>query len=145
MNLLIINSVFMCFRIPICRVLGWGFVVWTADVTHRHFHHPTFMPNKVSPKHSRLRSFRETSPLCKSVGNRRNWWHHGCQSWTLWFVSRKAICFVHAFFYRLRAWNMISGLKKFLPEISAASQSGFYFFQCLMTKRRMRGTCCSRF
>ena len=49
------------------------------------------------------------------------------------------------FFYGLRAWNMISGLKKFLPEISAASQSGFYFFQCLMTKRRMRGTCCSRF
>ena len=28
---------------------------------------------------------------------------------------------------------MISGLKTFLPEISAASQSGFYFFQCLMT------------
>ena len=58
----------------------------------QHFHHLTFLPRKVSPKPSRLRSFRETSPLCKSVGNRRNWWHHGCQSWTLWFVSRKAIC-----------------------------------------------------
>ena len=61
MNLLIVNSVFMCFRIPICHVLDWGFVVWTADVTHRHFHHLTFLPRKVSPKRSRLRSFRETS------------------------------------------------------------------------------------
>ena len=93
MNLLIVHSVFMCFRIPICRVLGWGFVVLPADVTHRHFHHLTFLPRKVSPKPSRLRSFRETIiPLCKSAGNRRNWWHHGCQSWTLRFVKRKVIC-----------------------------------------------------
>ena len=89
---------------PLCwetsnQQLGWWLIiVWTADVTHRQFHHPTFLRRKVSLKHHRLRSFRETIiPLCKSAGNRRNWWHHGCQSWTLWFVSRKAICFVHVF------------------------------------------------
>ena len=103
MSLLIVDSVFMCFRIPICRVLGWGFVVWTADVTHRHFHHLTFLPRKVSPKPSRLRSFRETSSLCKSAGNRRNWWHHGCQSWTLRFVKRKVIC-CYTLVFRLKTW-----------------------------------------
>ena len=84
---------------PVCwetsnQQLGWWLIiVWMADVTHRHFHHPTFLRRKVSLKHHRLRSFRETIiPLWKSAGNRRNWWHHGCQSRPLWFVSRKAIC-----------------------------------------------------
>ena len=87
----------LCAGTPPKNSLCWVqfFVFGTADVTHRHFHHPTFLP-KVSPK-PRLRSFRETISCWQSVGT-SNWRHHGCQSWTLWCV-------------RWMASNMISELK----------------------------------
>ena len=91
-----VHPVFICFSFrPMCRAscvlehlqtivsvgLMVSFFFELQMLTHGHFHHPTFLPNKVSPTPSRLRSFRETIiPLCKSAGNRRNWWHHGCQS-----------------------------------------------------------------